>query len=103
MHEFRRLGPIVIRERDNLWKNSPQLGLQSIWEQAAGDSIASHTRVVSFRNGVMTVGCPSGAWACELRLSANDLVPRINRLRPPGKVREIRFVHEAWMSAKTRK
>jgi hypothetical protein len=43
----------------------------------------------------MTVSCASGTWACELKLSAGELTERLNRLQPPEKVNEIRFIHRA--------
>jgi hypothetical protein len=43
----------------------------------------------------MTVSCSSGTWACELKLSADQLTERVNQLQPPEKVSEIRFIHRA--------
>jgi len=90
-------------ERERLWRTSPGLCLQSLWEQAAGAEIAANTRVDTFRDGVMTVVCESGGWACELKLSANDLARRLNALDPPERVQEIRFVHQARGGGKSRK
>lgn len=95
MSDFKRLGALVGKERDRIWKHSPDLELQSLWARAAGGQIAANTRVRSLRGGVLTVTCESGAWACELRLSSDDLTGRINGLEPPEKVREIRFIHQA--------
>lgn len=92
MSEFTAIGALVERKRKRLWKESPALGLQSLWEKAAGGDIAANTRVQSFRDGVLTVRCASSGWACELKLAADDMVRRINALRPPGEVKEIRFV-----------
>jgi len=95
MSDLRQLRLIVGRERDRIWKRSPQLELQSLWGQAVGEQIASQTRVRSLKNGVLTVSCSSGAWACELGLSSGELAGRLNRLSPPEEVRRIRFVHQA--------
>ena len=95
MTDFKQLSTIVYRERDRLWKQSPELELQSLWSKAAGDQIAAQTRVCSLRNGTLVVRCSSGAWACELGLSATELAGRLNRLAPPERVRRIRFVHQA--------
>lgn len=97
------LGSIVRSEKERLWKTSPGLGLQSLWRQAVGDEIAANTEVRSFRDGVMTVSCKSGGWACELRLAAAELAERMNALEPPEAVSEIRFVHRARGSRNSRK
>ena len=81
--------------QEQIWNRNHRLGMGSFWEKAAGAGIASHTAVRSFRDGVLTVACESGGWACELRLAAVELAARINRLGPPEEVREIRFVHKA--------
>lgn len=103
MAKFKNIGSIVRKERERLWRTSPGLCLQSLWEQAAGADIAANTRVDTFRDGVLVVICESGGWACELSLSANDLTMRLNALDPPEKVSEIRFVHRARGSGKSRK
>lgn len=95
MAEPKLLGDIIGRERDRIWKQSPALELQSLWAEAAGRQIASSSRVRSLRNGVLTVSCDTGAWACELRLAAIELARRVNGLKPPEEVREIRFIHRA--------
>ncbi|MHB0914438.1 MAG: DciA family protein [Thermoleophilia bacterium] len=95
MADLKQLGALIGRERDRIWKKSPALELQSLWAEAAGRQIAANTSVQSLRGGILTVSCDSGAWACELRLSAARLVDRINGLQPPEPVREIRFIHKA--------
>lgn len=95
MADLKQLGSIIGRERDRIWKRSPALELQSLWTEAAGGQIAANTSVRSLRGGVLTISCATGAWACELRLSAARLVDRINGLQPPEPVREIRFIHKA--------
>lgn len=103
MSEFKPLGAIIGGEKRRLWKTSPGLGLQSLWEQVVGADIAASATVVSLRGGVMTVSCESGGWACELKLSASELAGRINSLGPPEKIEEIRFVHRASGAWKSRK
>lgn len=103
MAGIKNIGPIVRRERERLWRTSPGLCLQGLWEQAAGSEIAASTNVVSFKEGIMVVSCESGGWACELKLSAADLTRQLNALDPPERVREIRFVHQARGTGKSRK
>ncbi len=103
MPEFKKIAALVGKEKERLWQESPGLGLQALWQQAAGADIAAHSFVRAFRDGVITVGCASGGWACELRLAAGELTARMNALGTPEQVREIRFVHQAhagWKSSK---
>lgn len=93
MSEPAHIGDLVKKEKAQLWKRSPQLALQALWRKAVGDNIAANTSVLSLRRGVLTVNCSSSGWACELKLAGDDLTRRLNALRPPGKVDEIRFVH----------
>jgi predicted nucleic acid-binding Zn ribbon protein len=93
------IGAIIQREQKRLWKRCPGLGLQSLWEQAAGAEIAANSQVKSLREGVLTIACSSGAWACELKLHGESLAEKLNRLKPPEEVRKIRFTHRgggAW-------
>lgn len=103
MARDKSIGSILRREQKRLWKSCPGLGLQSLWEEAAGPDAAANTSVVSMRGGVMTVSCSSGGWACELRLKGTELAARINETAPPEKVGEIRFIHKAQTSQKSHK
>ncbi len=98
-----RIGDIVESERQKIWRRSPGLGLQQLWQEAVGDEVAAVTRVRTLRQGVMTVSCASSGWACELSLMAPELTERLNQAGPPEEVREIRFVHQAQERLKYRK
>lgn len=103
MSDFEQLGAILNQEQKRLWRQSPRLGLQALWQQAAGDELAAETEVVALRDGVMTVACESGCRASELRLRGAGLTGPLNRLSPPEPVREIRFIHRhagGWKSRK---
>ncbi|MFA5809733.1 MAG: DUF721 domain-containing protein [Thermoleophilia bacterium] len=103
MAREKSIGSILRREQKRLWKSCPGLGLQSLWEQVVGPDVATNTSVISMRKGVMTVSCSSGGWACELKLKGAELAKHMNEMRPPEKVMEIRFVHEAHKGRKSRK
>lgn len=103
MPDVTRIGAAIRSERERLWRDCPGLGLQSLWESVAGEDIAANTSVRSLREGVMTVSCLSGGWACELRLMADELVARMNDAGPPEKIVELRFIHRAQLGNKSRK
>jgi predicted nucleic acid-binding Zn ribbon protein len=97
------IGSIIKRERARIWRDSPGLGLQSLWESVAGAEIGANTKVWALKDGVMTIGCKNGGWACELTLAADELATRLNNAGPPEKVRQLRFVHQAQAGWKSRK
>jgi predicted nucleic acid-binding Zn ribbon protein len=98
-----KISALIKSEREKLWKNSPGLGMQSLWEQVSGAEISAHTRVRSLRKGVLTVSCNSSGWACELTFAASDLAARLNDAGPPEKISELRFVHQAQTGRKSSK
>lgn len=103
MSDPRSIGAAVRREQKRLWHNCPALGLQSLWAKVAGPDIVAHAWVKSVREGVVTVACDSGAWACELTLQAELLADRLNQLKPQEPVRKIRFVNAAGGNQNSRK
>lgn len=103
MSDPRSIGAAIRREQKRLWRSCPGLGLQVLWTEVAGPDIAAHARVKSVREGVVTVACDSGAWACELSLQAELLATRINQLKPQEPVQKIRFVNAAGGNQKSRK
>lgn len=103
MPEPVKLGSLIKSEREKLWKNSPGLGMQSLWERVVGAEISANTKVKSLRSGVLTISCDSSGWACELTLAAAELTARLNDAGPPEEISELRFVHRAQSGKKSRK
>ncbi len=103
MSDIASIGSLIEKERERLWRHSPGLGLQSLWQQAAGADISANTRVQSLRNGIMVIACSSGGWTCELRLVSDGLMARLNAAGPPEKIRELKFIHQAQAGWKSRK
>jgi predicted nucleic acid-binding Zn ribbon protein len=64
--------------------------VQEIWSSAAGPAIASASRPVAERDGVLTVACEAAVWAQELELMAGELIPRINACLDADPIRELR-------------
>ncbi len=60
---------------------APATGLaavQRVWEQAAGEALASQARPTGEAQGVITVTCASAAWAQEIDLMATVVIERLN-------------------------
>ena len=67
-------------------------GVQAVWPEVAGATIAEEAAPVSEREGVVTVACKSAVWAQELELLGRDLEERLNaRLGPGERVAGLRF------------
>ena len=52
--------------------------VQRVWEEVAGEAIASHCAPISLRAGVLRVSCDEAVWAAELELLAPDLLPALS-------------------------
>jgi len=52
--------------------------VQEIWEAAAGPAIATVSRPVAERAGVLVVSCEAAVWAQELELMGGELIARVN-------------------------
>jgi predicted nucleic acid-binding Zn ribbon protein len=53
--------------------------VQGAWPEAAGAALATATRPVAERDGIVTVECESSLWAHELELLQRDLLERLER------------------------
>jgi predicted nucleic acid-binding Zn ribbon protein len=67
---------------------------QTVWPTAVGAVIAAESAPVSEREGTVTVGCASAAWAQELELMAGDLIGPLNAALGDVRVRRLRFITE---------
>lgn len=63
---------------DDLAPASTLAGVQRVWEQAAGATIAEAGRPTAERAGVLTITCSDAVWAQELDLMGSELVARLN-------------------------
>jgi len=62
------------------------------WGEIVGPRIASHTRAVSFRDGVLQIEVDGSAWMHELGFLKRDLVRKVNRHLGSARVRDVRLV-----------
>lgn len=70
---------------------------RSAWMQAAGSELAGHTRVASFRTGVLMVEVDSAARCQALAAFERDrLLARVLECAEGAEVRELRFRHGAF-------
>jgi len=59
------------------------------WDQIVGATVAEHSKVESFTDGLLTVRCDSTAWATQLRLLVGDLMARLAEEAGAGVVRAV--------------
>jgi hypothetical protein len=52
--------------------------LDSRWSEIVGEDVAAHARLVSVRDGVVTVAVDSPPWATQLRYLEASLIERAN-------------------------
>lgn len=59
------------------------------WEEIVGTSVAEHSSVESFTEGVLTLRCDSTAWATQLRLLVPTVMARLDEEAGAGVVRSV--------------
>src|SRR5262249_6101373 len=64
--------------------------LDARWTEVMGDDVAAHARLVSVRDGVLTVAVDDPVWASQLRYLETAVVDRATALVGPDVVRELR-------------
>lgn len=62
-----------------------------VWAEVVGATNARHSWAQRVRQGVLTVGTSSAAWAQELTLLKPDILARLNRRLGEEVIRDIRF------------
>jgi len=61
------------------------------WRQIVGEDIASHTRPLRVRRGVMTVAAKNAMWVHHLSTLKEKIVAKINAFAGENAVRELKF------------
>lgn len=59
------------------------------WDEIVGPTLAEHSRVESFVDGVLVVRCDATAWATQLRMLLPDLRRRLDEEAGSGTVRAV--------------
>jgi predicted nucleic acid-binding Zn ribbon protein len=59
------------------------------WAEIVGETVAAHTEVISFRDGVVVVGCDSTSWATQMRMLVPALLERLASEIGPGVVTSV--------------
>lgn len=64
--------------------------LEARWSEVMGDDVAAHARLVSVRDGVLTVAVDDPIWATQLRYLETAVVTRATALLGPSVVASLR-------------
>jgi hypothetical protein len=59
-------------------RGMPVASLASRWVQVVGDRLAAQTEPLALESGVLTVGALDGAWAAQVRFTADEVRRRAN-------------------------
>lgn len=91
MEPLSGLLPRVLRQ---LGLEQGLLGWRAVeeWREVVGPRVASHTRAVAFRDGVLQVEVDGSAWMHELGFLKRDLARKVNRHLGSNLVREVHLV-----------
>lgn len=99
MESVARVLSRVLRE---LGLEQDVLGWRAVheWARIVGPRVASHTRAIACRDGILHVEVEGSAWMHELGFLKRHLIERINAELGGGHVRDVRFLaprgHAAW-------
>jgi predicted nucleic acid-binding Zn ribbon protein len=69
--------------------------VQTVWAEAAGETVARQAEPVSERDGEVTVACRSASWAQELDLLQDRLREQLNERLGGARVTRMRFTADA--------
>jgi predicted nucleic acid-binding Zn ribbon protein len=67
-----------------------QATLDTRWDEVMGADVAAHARLLSLREGTLTVVVDDPIWATQLRYLAPAIVTRATALLGPGVVEQLR-------------
>ncbi len=65
--------------------------LANVWKEAAGEQIASGTRVVGLRNGVLTIGVNSSPLLSELSSFHSERLLEAIQAKLGKRIRDLKF------------
>lgn len=74
-----------------LEKRIKECAILSFWNEAVGESIASHTRPIKVYDGRMTVLVESPSWTQELTFLKNRIMERLNKRMGKEVIKDIYF------------
>lgn len=77
--------------RLGLEKRIKECAILSFWDEAVGESIASHTRPIKVYDGRMTVLVESPSWTQELTFLKNRIMERLNKRMGKEVIKDIYF------------
>ena len=91
-----RLGDALRAVGDELGLPEPDLvaSLVERWPDVVGETVASHARPRSIRDGVLTVAVDAPPWATQLRYLENDIRARLREISGRDSVHAVRIVVE---------
>ena len=78
--------------RDQLAPQTVLAGIQRVWPEAVGTTIAAEAQPTGERGGILTVSCSASVWAQELDLMAPAIVDRLNELLSGASIARLRCV-----------
>lgn len=87
---LRPAGPSIRGFAESLAPAGTLASVQTVWEQAAGPTVAEQARPTGEVGGVLTVTCSSAVWAQELELMSTSLIDRLNSALGEDRIKSLR-------------
>ncbi|HNS66015.1 MAG TPA: DUF721 domain-containing protein [Mesotoga infera] len=80
-----------LARRSGLFRKLRVLDLNRDWAVIVGESIARHSSIVDYSDGLLTVSVTDGMWLHELKLRESAFIEKINEAVGSEAVKRIRF------------
>ena len=66
--------------------------LEKIWKETVGNPINKNTKIISFKNKILTIKASSPVWRNELSLQKNFILEKIQKKITQTKINEIKLI-----------
>ncbi|MGM0380557.1 MAG: DUF721 domain-containing protein [bacterium] len=88
-----KIGSIIkeVLKNENLQEPFVRASLKEKWEEIAGNLMASHLRVVSYKNKRLVLVAEDPGWSHQAELMKEDLKEKINNFYETPVVKNIRI------------
>ncbi len=92
MEKVEKVASIIDRITPKRYPNNVSASLLvPLWSKVVGNSISSHTRPISYKNGQLVVACDSQVWCQELSNQKSLIVEKAKALVGGGIITDVNF------------
>jgi hypothetical protein len=92
MEKIEKVASIINRITTKRYPNNVSASLLvPLWSKVVGNSISSHTRPISYKNGQLVVACDSQVWCQELSNQKSLIIEKAKGVVGEGIISDVNF------------